>query len=75
MVAFLPPTTRTLPFGRSVAVLEIRAVDGDPVFDQVLASLGEGIVNSSAEEREVLLPLDPPATRSLPFGRRVAVCR
>src|SRR5439155_570010 len=65
-----PPATRTWPFGRSVAVWPTRAWVMLPAEDQ------EFVVGSysSAEARYVggMGPQSPPATRTLPLGRRMA---
>jgi hypothetical protein len=68
----VPPAMRTLPSGRSVAVCQERVVPIEPVAVHVPVA---GSYNS-AEDREPVpvLSVAPPAMRSVPFGRSVAVC-
>ena len=64
LVSLLPPATRTVPFGRGVAVCTVRAsfIDATLVHTPVV-----GLYVS------VVLVLMPPATMTAPLGRRVAV--
>ena len=67
-----PPATRTFPLGSSVVVWYSRAVTNTPAGAHVPVAGSY----SSQEPRKPLLLLDPkpPATRTLPSGRRMAVC-
>jgi len=67
-----PPAMRTLPFGRSVAVCQERVVPIEPVAVHVPVAGSY----DSAEERDPVsvMSVAPPAMRTVPFGRSVAVC-
>src|SRR5205807_523710 len=70
-----PPATRTLPLDSSVAVCSARAVSRLPVPVHVPVA---GSYSSALLRAKQLCgggpQLKPPATRTLPFGSKVAVC-
>src|SRR5689334_4042802 len=66
-----PPTTRTLPLGRSVAVWLTRAAD---MLATAVQALVAGSYSSALGRVVPLVPPVPPTTRTLPLGRSVAVC-
>ena len=65
-----PPTTRTRPSGRSVAVWSARASASEPAGPNVPVAGSQ----TSAEARAMLVAdPQPPTTRTRPSGRGVAV--
>src|SRR5262249_10657172 len=70
---FWPPTTRTLPLARRVAVWPDRAAASDPaaVHAPLEGSYSSALASAAAEPPDTWIP---PATSTRPSPRTVAVC-
>src|SRR4051794_35289169 len=70
----LPPATRTRPLGSSVAVCHARGWIMSPVLLHVPARGSYSSADASALVVDSSVESSPPATRTRPSGRSVAVC-